>query len=879
MNGDLVGDGGVFINYRGADSHSYGALLYAELSHRFGPDLVFLDNQSIPAGSDFVVDLLNGVRGAWIVLAVIGPDWLTATDEHGRRCLDDPADWIRRELAEAFGLGTTVIPVLIDDAVMPAEAALPPDIAQLGRRQFRRLRRRESVSDIALLASDLAAIEPRLAVEQRGRPMELIVVGRPPLRADAFQERPRLRDVLTDAATVGTVAQVITGDGGTGKTQLAAAAFTAALPGVDVAVWITAGTRSAVLSAYAQAFTAIHALPSPGDEGEAEQQATQLLGWLAATRRRWLIVFDDVVDPAELRGLWPSGPGGRALVTTRRRDAALLARGQVLDVETFDRQESVAYLAAKLGRAPGVPTDVLAEAAGLAADLGDLPLALSHAAATIINDGITCAEYRTLLADRSRRLHDVLPVDPGEDYAHTVSGTWSLARDRADQLPPVGLAGPMLDAIAFLDPNGTPEAVLTSSPVLAHLPGDGASPSTARTAVRNLRRLSLVTHDPNDPARSVRMHALAQRAGIENLPPDEVVGTIRVLADALTEVWPAIEAGTTFGQALRANASVLISRHPTALWRSSAHRLLFRLGTSLADSGLIADTTAHFAALAADAISHLGADHPDTLRARHHLADTYGPSGDLVGARTAYRDLLRDQTRVLGPDHQDTLATRGDFGWWQGMSGDPGGAVGAFSTLLADRTRVLGPDHPDTLHTRNSLARWSGEADDLAGSIGMFESLLRDELRLLGPDHPDTLTTRNNLAHVRGRAGDPSGAAAEIRRVLAARSRLLGPNHPRTLTTRAHLARWRGEAGDPAGAAAAFEEILVDQIGVLGPDHPQVFNTRRKLAGWRGEAGDPEGAATVLAGVLADRLRVLGADHPDTVETRRSLHYWRDRSG
>jgi hypothetical protein len=39
----------VFINYRSEDSHGYAALLYTELAHRVGDDLVFLDAESIPA--------------------------------------------------------------------------------------------------------------------------------------------------------------------------------------------------------------------------------------------------------------------------------------------------------------------------------------------------------------------------------------------------------------------------------------------------------------------------------------------------------------------------------------------------------------------------------------------------------------------------------------------------------------------------------------------------------------------------------------------------------------------------------------------------------------------------------------------------------------
>jgi hypothetical protein len=94
--------GGVFISYRGEDSHSYGALLHAELSRRFGSELVFLDSASIPPGEDFVDQLLRKVRQARVVLAVIGAQWLTAERPSGGRRIDDSGDWIRRESRAAL---------------------------------------------------------------------------------------------------------------------------------------------------------------------------------------------------------------------------------------------------------------------------------------------------------------------------------------------------------------------------------------------------------------------------------------------------------------------------------------------------------------------------------------------------------------------------------------------------------------------------------------------------------------------------------------------------------------------------------------------------------------------------------------------------------
>jgi sugar/nucleoside kinase (ribokinase family) len=164
-----VVDRGVFINYRGEDSHSYGALLYTELARQFGADRVFLDCESIPAGADFVEELLGRVRSAQVLLAVIGPRWLTAADPTGRRRIDHPADWIRRELAEAFTAGVRVIPVLTEQAEIPAEANLPADIAALSRCQYRRLRRREPTADLAHIVTDLTSLDPALAAAARGR--------------------------------------------------------------------------------------------------------------------------------------------------------------------------------------------------------------------------------------------------------------------------------------------------------------------------------------------------------------------------------------------------------------------------------------------------------------------------------------------------------------------------------------------------------------------------------------------------------------------------------------------------------------------------------------------------------------------------------------
>jgi hypothetical protein len=196
--------GEVFINYRGTDSRSYGALLYVELSRRFGPELVFLDSESLPAGTDFAEQLRERARRARAMLAVIGPGWLAPTRSRwlGRLRLKDSTDWTQRELAEAFAAGVTVIPVLTDDAELPTERELPACLAPLSRCQYRRLRCRDATADLDRIVNDLIASDPELALAARRRsatvPQPGPHPGHQPLAAPRpLLAAPRLHRVVT----------------------------------------------------------------------------------------------------------------------------------------------------------------------------------------------------------------------------------------------------------------------------------------------------------------------------------------------------------------------------------------------------------------------------------------------------------------------------------------------------------------------------------------------------------------------------------------------------------------------------------------------------------------------------------------------------------
>jgi hypothetical protein len=147
---------GIFISYRREDGATAARRLYERLVARFGAESVFIDVETIEVGDEFGQVIEEKVGFCDAVIAVIGPRWLTAGDPTGRRRLDDPRDWVRREIVAALRGGIKVFPVLVEGAALPRAGDLPRDLAKLGEHQALDLRAERFDRDLERL---LAALE------------------------------------------------------------------------------------------------------------------------------------------------------------------------------------------------------------------------------------------------------------------------------------------------------------------------------------------------------------------------------------------------------------------------------------------------------------------------------------------------------------------------------------------------------------------------------------------------------------------------------------------------------------------------------------------------------------------------------------------------
>ncbi|MEU4449607.1 tetratricopeptide repeat protein [Actinosynnema sp. NPDC050801] len=719
-----------------------------------------------------------------------------------------------------------------------------------------------------------AAQQDRRATPKSGR----VVVGRPPSDAAALRDRAELADAVDAALRTDDVRQVLlTGPGGVGKSQLATAAFHRA--GADVLVWVGARTRQSVLAGYARAWRVLKSAAVADDEA----QADLFLAWLRSTGTSWLVVLDDVDDPAELAGLWPAGDTGRSLVTTRRRDATLLRPdARVIDVGMFDRDEATAYLSARLAVDPRHDPDRLA---ALADALGCFPLALSQAAAFLIDTGTDVTAYLDLLADRRQRVADLFPpTSPADEHRDTVAGAVRLAVERAQSLAPNAVD--VLGLVSVLAPDGIPEAVLL----------DGGR---NLLALRALHRLNLVTHHGR-----VEAHALVQRAARDLVP--DLAAVAVAAADAIEREWSTADPDTA--AALYRNAEVLRSIAGEHLWTSGMHPVLRRLGQHLAgigrpaaardvasallthateprdvvvlrtqvaraigDLGDPATAMAQFAEIHAAAHDHLGPTDVDTLWSRFYQA-TYRLETGLIETALVELTALLD-TCDLPAAHPLRVSAEDDRVLCLGLSGDTEGAREAATVLVDVLREELGPRDAQTLHALLGLGRWVGESGNAAGAVAAYQEAVDALEEVAGRGHHDTFIARHNLAYWRAVAGDLPQALTEFETAATDAERALGETHPTTLTYRSNLTFWRGVAGDRA-AATDLTTLRRSVEAVFGTNHPRALRIRQQRAQLLHQGGQRAEAIAELRTVLAEMVEIQGENHPRTREAAALLTGW-----
>ena len=675
---------------------------------------------------------------------------------------------------------------------------------------------------------------------------------------------------------------VVCGMRGVGKSQLAAVyARECEKAGWPLVAWMDASSREALVAGLAGLAVEMGIDDGKGDPDAAACRCVTRLNSGEGDR---LLVFDNVDDFDDLAGLVPRSDGLRVLVTTTVASPGDSA-GRLIAVGAFTRPQSIDFIRERTGLDD-------AGAARLAEALGDLPVALAQAAATIkLNGYATLDEYLAEL--REYRLDEVVDRLPGDDYPDLVHAALRKAyesaldmladKDRSsgeEDLPRAAAASVQLAALALLAPSGVPR------PWLHRI---GTRMPIARQSLGALVAHSICT--PSQDGRYVRIHSLQGRVLREdyNKQP-EVFASLEKAVVTLLEGIDMDEASKNNAQRadaldmadqLRAIAEqqeghMHYSPHEACIDLSSVTVVVGETISCLTNMGRpqIALTLTEAAEML---VAILSRDRPSALATYNNLALAYMEAGDVSKAIDIFEALIPDLVRVLGPDHPDTLHTRGNLADAYREAESISKAIDMHETLLADRTRLLGPDHPDTLNTRNNLAGAHLNAGDLQQAIDMYEALQTDQTRVLGSDHLRTLTAQNNLALAYQKAGNLRKAMDMFEALIPDLVGILGSDHPLTLAARNNLAAAYWEAGNTSKAINEYNALIPDLAYALGSDHPHTLAARNNLAYVYYAADNLQIAVEMYENLVPDLINVFGPNHPHALAAQGNLAAVRKR--
>ncbi len=502
---------------------------------------------------------------------------------------------------------------------------------------------------------------------------------------------------------------------------------------------------------------------------------------------------------------------------------------------------------------------------------------------------------------------------------------WAISLDRADQRDPAGLASWAALMIAVLNPAGVQAKIMRTEVVRRFLAAKGrrrealVSIDDLTRTTRALESYSLISCTRYDAGtelkiREVHMHPLTARMTRHHMGAPAVTEAVVVAADAVIELWGAVENDPRRNLDLRGNAIWLDGLGAEALASSDGvHPILIRLGWSLGETGRPHRAARYFERLADRIAPMLGSGHPDVedvqyacgvwhcregkiarsireltalrdatsggeldaerrvIRTRVELAASQGWSGQVNTARRDLAQLIEYADQALPPDDQLTLEVRYSHAVWTGRAGQHADAAGLLAKVLQKQRKILGDDHISTLKTRLELAVWTGQCGHNRDALLQLLDQRDDWIRVCGPDHPDTLRALHTLARSRGRIGELNKAHAEMLAVYRRRRRILGERHPDTLKSRQDLAVLRGQLNDPERAVFDLIKLLRDRLRIQGMRSVETFRTRRQLAEWIARAGHPETGLAELRYLQADLARFVEDGHPELAQVAATI--------
>ena len=777
----------------------------------------------------------------------------------------------------------------------------------------------ETIADVPHKVAELVSSESKPSRVFFGRRPDVVTEN----RFVARSEQEHLNALITNPTKQPTV---LVGMRGCGKTQLAAvlAKKCEDLNWILVA-WVNAGSPESITSDLVELARElkINMSDQPTAETIIHRLFTRLKSAVPSDR---LIVFDNVEDIDDLRGLVPRGNGLRVVATTTNNTGWEHQGWDTIKVGVFNRDESIKYLLTATESTDRDAADALADR------LGDLPLAIAQAAATAHNERWTLQYYFKCLEeyDLARVIHPVR----GDSYTQGVASALALAVDTAIKHLVRGTPGTarrQLGALAVLAESGVPTrwldplwdprneaelleadrdvaedahrtlAELIDRSLVQQTTRDQRTTMLHRLLARTLREewtetqeddlydhaayyLTTVNDPPTRTACSNNQHDVGQHSrdnmkalGTRAHPnSDELHSvqekTLEQIRDGLIQISDLSQ----FEAELRLTKTEIIEQLHAISVQKHSQAQLHRPDVARVLSDTLEDISylemPHEAQKLATAVEYVCATGQRDCNLIPIIQKNYAlvmqRAGRVHEAVNRFESLLKEDQEKARSHFSITLTMRSNLAFAYQNSGQTARAITRLEEILHEDLTGISHDSEIPLIILNSLALAYQNDGRLYDSIPLLEQNLRSYVTLLGNEHHHTQIARNNLAYAYRELGRFDDSLREFEIALSILKRYQ-QNHQHTLVvtenyalTLRDKARKENDKEAITTAINTLRDCLKRHIDLLSQEHPHTLTARNNLADALLDAGRAEESIELHSFNLREHVRVLGPLHP-----------------
>jgi tetratricopeptide (TPR) repeat protein len=674
----------------------------------------------------------------------------------------------------------------------------------------------------------------------------------------------RLRRELQAEGRAVVLPVALQGMGGIGKTQLALEYVHRFRSAYDLVWWIEADPPQFIDTALISLGVELE-LPVEGKPVEGVRSTLEALRRGTLTGR-WLLVFDNADDLAQVQKFLPQGGGGHVLITSRNLDWT--ERANPIQVDVFQREESVAHLRGRVGA-------MTSEQAGQVAQvLGDLPIAVAAAGAWLAETGTPVTEY----------LHAIERRGAGtRSMQATWEAIWDLSLQRLREQSPGAFR--LLQICSVLGSEIALDLLYSDQLAEALKPFDpSVMVRDMRGAlVQQINRLALLKLDTR--AGQIQVHRLLQDAVQSRMADEEAERTrheahLALAAfrpagepddpeswDRFQKIWAHLEISGAVSCNDESVRQLLIDR-VRYLWRRGDLPQGLRFGNAVSAGWETLLKKAESAGENGE--SSVPDVDPAPLRRqllhlRFNIANILREQAKYGEALRLDEEVLAAQRSLLGERHSHTLMTSG------GLAADLR-ALGRYAEALPlDETTHLawletfGESHPRTLAAANNLAVSLRAGGDFRRARSIDEDVVERRRIVLGAAHPYTLHSQSSLGRDLREAGEYEQSVTVLRAVHSLSREHLGPEAVGTLNAQANLASSLRSAGRADEASELLEEAYEKLNGRFGPDNPSTLSCRLNRSANLLAMGEVGKALEEMIAVTTSYQEALGAEHPFTL--------------